>query len=282
MRTALGFSFFDSVKEIPLSLGDPDDPFAICNNVDIIIAVDGRYLGFDANHNYSEDGSAEYIKEHYENAVVEQYWGYQTDKRQRCFDLAGEMKCTHLIVLDSDEFLHPDNKYRDWIKFYENLYRLQRKYMAYHIFSMNLFIEQDYRKAFNVNQRGRFKSYPRIHVDPGNQRYALQCHYRWCHKDTTDAELVNREHLEFFGCPYVVKGVALTTNSKQRHGNTLTWRDKWAWDTMHEEKWRLATIRDKYLFGHGNLIDPDMKEFRSYDKKGRVIKSEEKTISLIP
>ena len=276
MRVAAGISFFDKIKELPLCLGDPADPTALCNNVDFLIGIDGRYTGYDSDHNYSNDGSYEFIKQ-YENAILEKYYGYQTAKRQRYLDIAGELKCDYLIVVDTDEFLSPDYKNRDWIAFYKNLDHLRWKYVAYHVFRVNLFIEDDYSKAFNIARKGRHKAYARIHVNPGDQRYAYDCHYRWCNKRYSDKDLVLNNELEYFSCPNVVNGVSFTTTSKYRDEQTLKARDKWAWWTINEERRREYNRYCDFKYGFKHYPDSEYWEYEP--KTGKPIRNP--TVNLL-
>jgi len=235
IKLGIGYSFFDSAKEIPRAL----DP--IYKHVWKIYGINGRYSLFKADHDYSNDGSKELVLS-YPNAVVEDFCGHQHEKRQRYLDLAGEDGCEFLMVLDSDEYLHPD--YQNWDMFYRNLERMSRKYYDMDCFTMRVFLSKAWEKAHNKVMRGRFRKYVRIHRNPGMQRYALGTHYFFARKTDTEAELIRDEKpflqptIEHYD-KYLIDGIRLQTDSTMRNQNFLDARDGWAYDTIEdEEKYR--------------------------------------------
>jgi hypothetical protein len=269
LKVAVGLSFFDNLNEIPRCLGNPNNPKALCNRVDHIIAINGRYDGYEADHNYSIDGSREYIQTTYHNSIVDDYWGYQPKKRQRYLDIAGELGCDFLIVVDSDEFVHPS--YDNWISFYANLKRISLKYKDYRLFRMKLFLDMKWTRAFNYGaNRNKFKNVIRIHKDPGNQRYCMESHFMWCDKKTTDEMLVTGKGF-MFGCyNRAIDGMRLATDSTLRNEETLRLRDQWAWNSIHEERKREYVLKAKYLYPDLKGVPP-LDKFLKYDKQGRPI-----------
>lgn len=264
MRVAAGISFFDSIKELPRCLGSPDDSHALCNNVDYLIGINGRYDGFDADHNYAEDGSEEFFKK-YRNAYTARYHGYQANKRQCYLDIAGELKCDFLIVIDTDEYIHP--QYKNWPQFYYNLCRASTKAkFDYRLFWMKIYFPKDWIKAHNLFKRNQFGNSVRIHKNPGNQRYCLHSHFQFCHKCITDEMLLTDQATKLIPYHRVIDGVRLATDSMLRSESMLRSRDKWAWNMIHEERRREYILKNKHLYG---LPAPEITGCLEYDKQGK-------------
>lgn len=111
----VGYSYYNDVKSIRRGLP------TFADNVDYIIAVDGRYSFRDGN-DYSDDGSTEYISG-FPNAILRQYVGMEHDKRNVYVEIAESLDLDYIIILDSDEFILE----ADWETFRENLYQLRNK-----------------------------------------------------------------------------------------------------------------------------------------------------------
>jgi len=259
MKVAIGLSFFDKVKEIPRAM----DP--VYKHVDYVIGIDGRYKNYETDHDYSIDGSYELVRDRYPNSVVEKFLGSQVQKRQRYLDIAGELKCDYLIVWDSDDFVHPE--YQDWDFFYDNLERYSKHYKDYQIFQMKAWIPEGWRNAHNAVEFNAWRDYVRIHKDPGNQRYALECHFWWCAKDTTNEDLI-MQRKGMWKADHTIEGVRITTDSKLRDNKTLDTRDGWAWNNDCEEKRRLYIIENNINYKQGKL---EFNGFWRYDKVGRPV-----------
>jgi len=269
-KVALAYSFFDSINEIPHSLGNPDAKDAVCNNVDHIIAINGRYEGYNADHDYSNDGSEEYIRKHYPSAIIERFSGYQLDKRQRAFDIAGEMGCDWLIVLDTDEFLEQG---ADWKAFYENLEKIADKKYEYWRFCLPLFISPQYRKAHNKFRSNRYKLMARIHRMPALQRYVLN-HFSFTHRKATDMQVVTGLPPLFNYYPRAIRGISFLTHSKLRDMRFLKNRDGWAWWTQCVERGIEYNLKAHYLYKMHHYSDKTIKSWE-YDKKGYPINKDE-------
>ena len=270
MKVGIGMSFFDSEKEIPRALNP------IYKHVDKIYAIDGRYSNYVADHDYSIDNSVKLL-EKYPNVVIDKLVAFQPDKRQRYLDLAGEDKCDYLIVFDSDDFIHPD--YQNWDLFYKNLEKTAKKNKEYQLFYMKTFIPNTWAKAHNAIRWNTWKKYTRIHKNPGQQRYCLDCHYWWCNKDTTDEDLVlGRKGM--YITKHLIDGVRLTTDSTLRTDKKLEARDNWAWNNICEEQRRLYFKNCDYLYGYPH---PEEDGFWSYNEKGKPIeKIAEEDGTLVP
>jgi len=237
IKLGLGYSFWNSAAEIPRGLD------GVYQHVWKIYGIDGRYANFPGGpfNKFSTDGSRELVLQ-YPNSVVEKYYGYQTEKRQRYFTMAGEDRCEFLLVMDSDEYVHPD--YNDWELFYRNLEKKSRQYPEQQCFCIKIYIAKDWEKGKNIVRRGHFQKYVRIHKNPAKQRYALGTHYYFCHRDDTESEMI-RDKKEFLNPAleeyekYTVDGVRFIIDSKMRQRPFLTARDGWAVDTQEdEEKYR--------------------------------------------
>jgi hypothetical protein len=102
-------------------------------------------------------------------------------------------------------------------------------------------------------------------------RYCAQTHYYWCNKDVTDEMLITGEGLMLNALDEPIDGIRLATDSLLRSKKTLKLRDKWAWNTRHEENRRVAVLKDNYFYHMKNFPDLEMKRFFEYDKKGKLI-----------
>lgn len=249
----LCFSYLNAEKEIPRCL-KPWIPY-----VDYVAAVDGRYwtplpphLAKKYKSRYSTDKSYQVLKEvcGSDKLIHEDLYGTQMEKRQRCFDIAGELKSDIAIVFDSDDFIHPD--YQDWDKFYKQLLAAFVLHEDELIFYMNAWIpsEELWPKQHNAVPSNMWRKYARIHKNPGNMRYA-QSHYTWAKKDVTD-DMINKwkwEHLnnetdmENPNNPYLLQhhilidGVRVGTDRTLRDTAALEFGDGWAFQNMHWENY---------------------------------------------
>jgi hypothetical protein len=261
VKTALGISFFDSVKEIPRCLGPLHKRF------DYVIAIDGRYSNFEADHDYSIDGSYEMIAK-LPNAVMDYCSAFQPYKRQRYLDIAGELKVDYLVVIDTDEYVHPI--YSDWPLFWKNLEKTATKYPDYQLFKIKIWISKEWDKAHNIARTNVWKPYVRIHKNPGEQRYCMDYHYFWCHKDTTDLDILCNGGKVYGAFKNAIDGVRFSLNSVLRSPERLRKNDEWAFRNIHDERRRLYYKNaDVYKQEHDPLNENELFE---YDKKtGRIL-----------
>jgi len=234
-KVALGYSYFNCVEEIERGL----DP--IYKQFDKIYCIDGRYINFEdkLGRDYSEDGSTELLHK-YPNTVFDKVKpSFQTDKRQRYLDLAGEDKMDYLVVWDSDDIIHPNPRYQNWKKFWKQLKMYSERFPDYRLFKMKCWIPsvKEWRRAYNVVDENIWNPYIRIHKDPGNMRYCLYCHYWWCPKDATDEDIILQKKGMYIA-DQTIDGVRFTTNSALRGEAKLFIRDRWAWNNDCEEKRR--------------------------------------------
>ena len=275
LKIGLGVCFLDSEKEIPRMLGNPDDKTAICNNVTKIYGIHGRFINYEAGHDYSIDNSEEAMLK-YPNAVVHRYKpAFQTEMRQHYLDLAGEDKMDYLIVMDTDDILYPSPECQNWAQFYKNLKRYAKRFPDYRLFKMKSFIPDDrtWRKAYNAfNASNSWVPYIRIHKDPGTMRYCLYCHYWWAPKDASDEDLIMQRRGMFIA-DQTIDGVRITTNSFLRKDKQLDIRDNWAWNNIQEEQRRLYIMQNALMYtaNSPNWIPKEFDGYWRYDKDGRPI-----------
>ena len=225
-KVALGLSFFQNVREIPRCLGDPKDPRSVCNNVDYIIAVDGRYTNFNWSHDFSNDGSKELIAS-YDNAVILSHCGTQIEKRQIYLNLAGVYDCDYLIVWDSDDYIHP--YYQNWDLFYQQLEARSRVHPEEQTFSVWAWIPslKEWERAHNEVGVERWHPYQRVIKNPGEIEYDVT-HYQLKRKDEPGK-------MHWLKSYYVLGGVRFTTDSKLRDRAFLNARDEWALTNLKGE-----------------------------------------------
>ena len=271
LRIGLGFSFFDSAKEIPRAL----DP--LYKHFYKLYCVDGRYINYETDHDLSIDGSCELLEKRYPNAVVEKAKPlFQPYKRQKYLDMAGEDNCDYLIVWDSDDILYPDPKYQNWNKLFKNIEKHAARFPDYRIFKMKAWIPSDkeWRKAYNSVRSNVWNPYIRIHKDPGTMRYCLDCHFWWAPKDTTDEDLILQKR-GMFVADHTIEGVRITTNSALRGEKQLDTRDRWAWNNDCEEKRRQFFKSTAIMYVQGQEKFPwlpkDIAGYYRYDENGRPV-----------
>jgi hypothetical protein len=246
IKIGLCFSYLDAEKEIPRAL-DPWYP-----HVDHIIAVNGRYWTpqtpeMKKKHYspFSTDNSYQILKERYDDKLTHaDFYGNQLEKRQKSFDIAAELGCEIVIVVDSDDYIHPD--FQDWNKFYKRLAHIYEYNPDEYTFKMYYWIPNfsDWTPQYNEVSPQSWVKYDRIHKDPGNLRYT-QNHYTWCNKDVTD-EQINEWRWSHEASPeadnplyklgkIMIDGVRFTTNRNLRTRDHLEFGDGWTFQNMHWE-----------------------------------------------
>ena len=243
-HVALGLSGFQCKQEIHRALGNPADPKAICNNVDIIILGDGKYPAFNWPTDYSTDGWMEFAKETYRDhkIVTYEYAGEQSAKRQKYLDIAALERCEYLIVWDSDEFVYYDNnrpRYPDWGIFYDRLTRASKAFPEESLFQMWAYIPSlsDWDRAGNVQSENTYQPYVRIIKNPGEIKYSNMNHHSLIKKDA--------ESHDWLTSWIVVDGIRFSMNSKLREKGFLDARNKWALQQLDDETMRLYHYFDK-------------------------------------
>lgn len=205
---------------------------------------------------YSTDETEETLKRVCgDKLVYERFSAEQMIKRQRCFDIAGELKCDFAIVFDSDDYIHPD--YQDWNKFNGQLEAVLKHFTDDDLFYMWAWIpdEKLWPRQHNEGIKpNTWKRYVRIHKNPGQMRY-VKNHFTWCKKDVTDKQInewnwnpdnwtfdkdLNRS-MPISDNPYIlaaainIDGIRFTTDRVFRSADSVKFGDGWAWQNLHYE-----------------------------------------------
>jgi hypothetical protein len=242
VKVCIGLSYFDSFKELrrinqTLPRWMP------------IIGIDGRYKLYPSDHDYSTDGSTEFLSRR-PYTTIEQFSGDQIDKRQRYLDIAGDLGYDYVIVMDTDEYIQPG--YDDWDLFLRQLETIQRLRWDDYIFKIWIWIQPEDKWKHNGNTIGYniWHEYNRIMKDPGNLKYYLT-HYTWRLKDD------NSPGVDTLKSYYSVDGVRFTADSLLRTPQWLANSNKWAMANMQHERVRiwmqkkgLNKFADKVLVEH--------------------------------
>ncbi len=283
MKLGLGFSYWNSAKEIPRSL-KPWLP-----HVDYIVAVDGRYWTPESPEmkkmnipNFSTDNSFEVLQEICGYKLFhDKLYAPQMEKRQLCLDIAGDLDCDFMIVWDSDDYIHP--QHQDFVKFKGQLESVL-KWWDDDLFYMQAWIpdEKLWPRQHNAGiPDNSWKEYTRIHKNPGNQRYTKN-HFTFTKKDVTDKQIYEWEWDEnnwiqnedennptlnkqlgiqvintnkvlkmpnpFLLHPHIIiDGVRITTDRKFRSQEQLTFGDGWAWQNAKYEDYMEYLLAAKHV-----------------------------------
>ena len=244
ITVGVGYCFLNGINEHPRALGNPENPRALCNNVDYIFAIDGRYKFYNIkgdNSDYSTDGSYEFIEKTYPNAIMDKYSGLQTEKRQRYLDLAGKknQKFDFLLVIDSDQYIDP--RYQDWEKFYGRLIAYNELCPKENLFYMWCYMNPLWKKAYNKVRNNTWKRYMKIHKDPWKFRFAIDRHFWWTKKHYTDEYILSHPKSKLQEVAVnVVDGVRINSDSTIRTAEQLRARQEWARTQMDFENYQLG------------------------------------------
>ena len=273
IKRAIGYSYFypnDNYEQIRAEIKRGLDP--IYKYFDKIYAVDGRYINYEHPQNYSNDYANKVLSE-YPNVVFDKVSPrMQTLKRDRYLEMAGEDKMDWLIVWDTDDIVHPD--YQNWNALFRNMQRYSKKFPDYKIFKMKSWIPSSkvWKKAYNSVHSNLWVPYIRIHKNPGEQRYALWCHYWWCPRNVTDEDLIRRKGPLYIS-DHTIEGVRITTDSLLRGAKQLKTRNRWAWNNICEEQRRLYITQQNINFENSpkmpEWIPNEFDGYWRYDRQGR-------------
>ncbi len=218
-------------------------------HVDKAICGDGKFEFYDGK-DYSEDGWLDRAEDICKTAgggtefVGFQYAGRQVDKRQMVLDIAGKEKIDFLIMIDTDDYIHP--VYQDWQTFYFQLFAMSQ-IVPDRVFYKWVWIPNKklWPRQGNEFPSNTWRKSVRIHKDPGTMRYCLDSHFMWCDKSVSDQKIIKWQlkHRDEPN-PYeyapinVIDGVrdtmdrTLRTKQQKKSGN------KWAWINHHAEESR--------------------------------------------
>jgi hypothetical protein len=242
VKTAVGLSGFQCRNEIVRALGDPKDPKAICNNVDLLILGDGKYPAFNWPSDYSTDGWLEFAEEKYPNVISYKYSGEQSEKRNRYLDIAAKEGILFLIVFDSDEFIYYDRnrpRYPNWDIFYDRLTRASKAFPEESLFQMWAYLPSlsEWDRAGNATAENTYQPYVRIIRNPAEIKYSPMNHHSFIKRDAEPHDWINSW--------LVIDGVRFSMNSKLRNKEFLEVRNKWALKQLDDETMRLYWYFEK-------------------------------------
>jgi hypothetical protein len=199
-----------------------------------VVYCDGKYDLFSLKSNndsfFSTDGSLELCKQ-YPNVEVMTYAGYQVDKRQRIADKAVDLGARIFIIIDTDEWIHPD--FQDWDLFYDKLEEAIERYGRFHrVWNLMIYVEDDYELASNAVHRDSWSiGSGRIWYRPEELEYYAGVHYFVRSKATSDP------HERLMSTDKTIgEGVRLITSSRHRSNEFKNAREKWAKDTIDLEQ----------------------------------------------
>lgn len=192
-----------------------------------IIGVDGRYKFFPSDHDYSVDGSTEFLKKR-PHTVIDQFCGDQVEKRQRYLDIAGDLGYDYVLVMDTDEYIKPG--YTDWDLFFAQLQATAKLRWDDYLFGIWYWVQPPDRYNPNHNQvvGNSWHTYVRIMREPKELRYFLT-HYKWRLKED------NLPGVSSLKARFTIDGIRLTADSLLRMPQYTKSSDGWALDNLAYE-----------------------------------------------
>lgn len=222
IKLALAVSYFNSVKELPRLLNP------IRDNIDMVIAIDGKYPLFKWPENKSTDGSTELLIEKY-NAVVYQFDKpvEQIEKRNKYMEIADKAGMDLVLVLDADDYLHPAPINQRWNIFNEQLEAFNKSDEL--LANVWIYESKLHEKNWNSVADNKWIRYTRI-MKPHRVRY-----------DTTHYTYVDMDDPEYFIMPLqkAIDGCRFTTDSILREKKYVKAGYEWAEKQMIEENERM-------------------------------------------
>ncbi len=225
MKLALAVSYFQSIHELDRLL----EP--IHKHVDLIIGIDGRYPKFKYNTNYSIDGSTELLKEKY-GAITYTFSKpvEQIRKRNKYLEIAAKEKMDYVLVMDTDDYVHPD--YQNWQLFKENIMEIPEHF---YLGNVSFWISPLWKKNWNVVNDNTWHPYTRI-IKPDKVMYDT---VHWC--------FVKRDDTNCFVTAdnKVMEGVRFTSDSTLRTKDYIDRGYDWAKEQMEEENTRMRRAARK-------------------------------------
>lgn len=231
IKIALATVFYQERKNLQrlVESASLDDPFS----PDVWFMVDGPFIGFKfakkKTPNKSDDGSREYLLT-IGKVILDDYAGLQNEKRMRYVNLAVKHECDVMIIVDADEYFHPE--YTDWKSFRRSLASVISRYDTEHegtIFNLQMWIKKDYIKGRNVVDKEDWKTYPRVWHKPENVEYFGGIHWYTRHRKKKTKIIITK--VTIYG------GLRLATDSLLRKYDFMEARDRWAeWQLNKETK----------------------------------------------
>src|ERR1043165_162279 len=227
-----------------------DDPYS----PEVSIWIDGVYTFFRFKDRptpkFSNDGSLEWLSGQPKTHVIK-YSGYQVDKRMQYLKAAEELGCDVIIVIDSDEYIHPD--YNDWQEFRKWLVKYIRSYDSQSlglIFNLMLWSDKDYVRAYNAMGVDQFHNNARIWHRPEKLEYYNGVHYWFHRRNTSDPgeRLGSTIHT-------IEYGIRLMQDSKLRNEAYLDSRDRWAASGIYHEDGLIKKYTMEHNLPYYSVVD---------------------------
>jgi hypothetical protein len=217
---------------------------SVCPHVWKVYLVNGRYKEFKYDLDYSVEGTTQLFKQRYPNVEVVNCCATQLVKRQIYLEMAGEDKCDYLLVMDSDDFVHPD--FRDWAGFYRELEQVyDEEELLYFLW---FWISKDWQCSANPVTMETWQKYIRIHKRPRDQKYHMN-HYTWRLKDDYSV------NLNSLLCKKTLGSIKLTCDSLYRDEDFLKRKADWEQSDYLQEQSRIWVALNK-LEQLSNVVFP--------------------------
>ncbi len=240
MRLGVGFPYFvTDHKQLAEVIRALD---SIAPHVSRIYAIDGRFKEFPGERGYSIHGVNQVLQATYPNIQIVGVCANQLTKRQMYLDMAGNDNCDYLMVMDSEEYVHPDHA--NWSLFYEELE--QHYDEEDYLYFMWFWCSPKWECSANPVTMETWQKYIRIHKHPGRQKYHMN-HYTWRLKED------NSVNLNSLLCKKTLGGIKLTGDSVHRSRDFLDKKKVWEYQDMLVEQ-RRAWIAVHKLEELSNLL----------------------------
>ena len=232
MRLAVGCSYFVTTANQFQELLRMLD--SVYEHVYKIYLVNGRYKEFNHDWDYSPEWTTLLLKDKYTNIEVVNCCATQLVKRQIYLEMAGGDNCDYLLVLDSDDYVHPD--FRDWDSFYKELEQVfDEEELLYFLW---FWVDKTWKCSANPVVMETWQKYIRIHKRPGDQKYHMN-HYTWRLKEDNSVNLNSLLAKKTLG------GIKLTCDSLYRDEDFLKRKSDWEQADYLQEQSRIWACLNK-------------------------------------
>lgn len=246
MRLTVGCSYFVTdayqFKELIRMLD------SVCPHVWKVYLVNGRYKEFNHELDYSVEWTTTLLKERYSNIEIVNCCATQLVKRQIYLEMAGEDNCDYLLVMDSDDHVHPD--FKDWDGLYRELEEVfDEEELLYFLW---FWIDEKWACSANPVTVNTWQKYIRIHKFPGKQKYHMS-HYVWRLKEDNSVNMNSLLAKKTLG------SIKLTCDSSFRSPEFLKEKANWEQKDFQVEQGRIWAAFNK-LEELSNVVFPKLPE----------------------
>lgn len=232
MKLAAGCSYFCTdayqFKELIRMLD------SVCPHVWKVYLVNGRYKEFKHEFDYSVHWTTGVLKDRYPNVEVVNCCATQLVKRQVYMEMAGADNCDFLLVLDSDDYVHPE--FADWNRLYQELEEVwDEEELLYFLW---FWIDKEWECSANPVTKETWQKYIRIHKLPALQKYHMS-HYVWRLKEDNSVNMNSLLAKKTLG------GIKLTCDSSFRSPEFLKKKADWEQADYLQEQSRIWAAFNK-------------------------------------